>query len=167
MDKKPEKAQNPAEVKRHLEALAGASIDVDPEQLRFFRFPVGAFDYDDGSSAWRTFIFPTLSCNNATLLDATGVSATAAGGSQTFLLSNFVCLPPLRSFSEPVSILATARSASPFFVTTTHTMVVDPNNPQSFNDVEITVYAWDAKGAPAAGVAVDWRCRVVSIPIIG
>jgi hypothetical protein len=27
-------------------------------------------------------------------------------------------------------------------------------------DVEITVFSWDANGAPTPGVTFNWRCRV-------
>ncbi len=169
MDKKSEKKPTPAEAKQQLEAIAGQSIEA--EQLRFFRFPVGAFDYTAGSSAWENIIIlpqqkPSLSCADANLLDASGISTTGANGQVTFLLSNFVCLPLVRAFAAPISIVATARSASPFFVTTTCTLVPDPNYPSSMNDLQITLYAWDDKGAPASGVSIDWRCRLVSLPII-
>ena len=156
-----------AEAKKQLEALAGTGIET--EQLHSFRFPVGAFDYTSGSSSWRSIIVfpqPNLTCTDANLLDASGLVTTGANGQATFLLSNFVCLPLVRAFAAPINIVATARSASPFYVTATLTLVKDPNNPASNNDVEITLFAWDAKGAPAPSVSIDWRCRVVSLPII-
>jgi hypothetical protein len=156
-----------AEARKHLEAIAGTGME--PEQLLGFRFPVGAFDYTDGSSSWRSIIVfpqPNLTCNAANLLDASGLVTTGANGQSTFLLSSFVCLPLVRAFAAPIDIVATARSSSPFYVTATLTLVKDPNNPASNNDVEITLYAWDAKGAPAPSVSIDWRCRVVSLPII-
>jgi len=30
----------------------------------------------------------------------------------------------------------------------------------------LTIFAWDANGAPASNVTFDWRCRVVSNQII-
>jgi len=168
MAKKSEKKPTPTEAKQQLEAIAGEPIDA--EQLRFFRWPVGAFDYTAGSSAWRNIIIfppqPSLGCVDANLLDASGLSTTGANGQVTFLLSNFVCLDLVRAFAAPISIVATARSASPFFVTTTCTLVPDPNNPAFMNDLQITLYAWDAKGAAASQVSIDWRCRLVSLPII-
>jgi hypothetical protein len=167
MDKKSEKKPTPAQAKQQLEAIAGGHLEA--EQLRFFRYPVGAFDYTSGSSAWRSIIIfqqPALSCADANLLDASGLSTTGANGQVTFLLSNFVCLQLVRAFSAPISIVATARSTSPFIVTTTCTLVPNPNSPGSMNDLQITLYAWDANGAPASGVSIDWRCRLVSLPII-
>lgn len=167
MSDKSEKNSTTAETQKHVEALAGTGIQ--GEQLRAFRFPVGAFDYASGSSSWRSIIVfphPGLSCNDANLLDASGLVTTGANGQATFLLSNFVCLPLVRAFAAPINVLATARSSSPFFVTSTLTLVQDPNNPASNNDVQITLYAWDAQGAAAPSVSIDWRCRVVSLPII-
>ena len=163
---KPEKT-SAAEAKKQLEAIAGTGIET--EQLHGFRFPVGAFDYTTGSSSWRSIIVfpqPSLTCSDANLLDASGLATTGANGQAVFLLSNFVCLPLVRAFAAPISILATARSSTPFFVTATLTLVPDPNNAASNNDVEITLYAWDANGKPAPSVSIDWRCRVVSLPII-
>ena len=166
MVKKSEKTPSAADVKKQLEAIAGKKLDVTEEQLRFLRWPVGAHDFTDGTVLWKSFIIVGQSCVPSTLLDASGVSFSGANGQVTFLLSSFICLPLVRSLAEPVNLLATARSDSPFFVTLTHKMVPDPNSPQSFNDVEITAYVWDANGAPAPGVAFDWRCRVVSNQVI-
>jgi hypothetical protein len=83
---------------------------------------------------------PGKSCRDATLLDASGVSFTEADGTRAILLSDFVCFPQLRSLAEPLNVLATARSTTRFFVTTTHALV------NSGTDVQITVFAWDAKG---------------------
>jgi len=44
--------------------------------------------------------------------------------------------------------------------------VPDPNNPSFNNDLQITLFAWDANGAAAPSVSIDWRCRLVSLPII-
>lgn len=162
-----EKKPTAAETKQQLEAIAGTSIE--SEQLIALRFPVGAFDYTAGSSAWRSIIIfphPGLSCSDANLLDASGLTTTGANGQVTFLLSNFVCLPLVRAFAAPISIVATARSEKPFFVTTHVALVPDPNNPASNNDLKITLFAWDANGAAAPSVSIDWRCRLVSLPII-
>ena len=40
-------------------------------------------------------------------------------------------------------------------MTMTHSLV---NTPAT--DVQITVFAWDANGAPAPNVVFDWRCLV-------
>jgi hypothetical protein len=48
----------------------------------------------------------------------------------------------------------------------THQLIKDPNNPNFFNDVEITAFAWKPGGEADPNIAFDWRCRVVSNPII-
>lgn len=153
-----------AEAKKQLESITGTNIE--PELLPSFRFPVGAFDYTTGSTSWRTIFFPSLTCSDANLLDASGLTTTGATGQATFLISQYVCLPLVRAFAAPINVVATARSSSPFYVTATLTLVPDPNNASSNNDVQITLYAWDLKGNPAPSVSIDWRCRLVSLPII-
>ena len=154
----------PAEAKKQLEAMVGQEIDIDitPEQVALFQFPTGAHDTTDGIVASRSvFIVPPRKfCTATPLLDASGAATTGTAGNVTFLLSNVICLPPVRSLAEPVNLLATAHSTTPFYVTTTHTLV-------GGTDVQITLFAWDAKGSPAPNVTVHWRCRVVSHQIIG
>ena len=166
MPSKSEKTPTAAEAKKQLEAIAGTLIE--PEQLIGFRFPVGAFDYTSGSSSWRSIIiFPQpLSCADANLLDASGLTTTGVNGQAIFLLSQYVCLPLVRAFAAPINVVATVRSSSPVYVTATLTLIPDPNSPASNNDVQITLYSWDATGKPAPSVSIDWRCRVVSLPII-
>jgi hypothetical protein len=159
--RKSEKTANPADIKKQLEELTGHKIDFSTEQfVKILSYPIGAYDYTDGSAAWRRIIFPGKTCSNATLLDVSGVLFTETDGKRVFLLSDFVCFPQLRSLAEPINVVATARSTTPFFVTTAHALI---NNG---TDVQITVFAWDAKGAAAPNVTFDWRCRVVSNPII-
>jgi hypothetical protein len=156
-----DKNPNPTEVKKQLEAIAGQEIDAAPEQIISLWFPVGAHDYNSGTVLWRSAILPGRNCVSSSLLDASGASSTGAAGNRVFLLSDFICLPQVRSLAEPINVVATARSTAPFYVTVTHTLV---NNA---TDVQITVFAWDAKGNPAPNVTFDWRCRLVSNPIIG
>jgi hypothetical protein len=158
---KSKKPANPVDVQKQLETIVGHKIEVTAEQIKTFRYAVGAHDYTDGTILWISIIFPGRSCIPSTLLDASGVSSSGTDEKRVFLLSDFVRLPQLRSLAEPINVLATARSTSPFFLTTAHALV---NNA---TDAEITVFAWDAKGAPAPNVAFDWRCRVVSNQIIG
>jgi hypothetical protein len=165
MEEQSEKTVDPADVKKQLEAIAGHEIDVSPDQLINLWLPLGALDYTDGTAAWMRIIFPGRTCNSATLIDASGVSSTGSDGKRVFLLGDFVCLPQVRNLGEPINVLATARSTRPFFLTTTHTVVDNPNNPNA-NDVQITVFAWDARGTAAPNVTFDWRCRVVSNPVI-
>jgi hypothetical protein len=155
------KTPDPAEVKKRLEALAGQELDITPEQAISLAFPIGAHDITDGVVASRLIILPPRKiCTPSPLLDASGATFTGAAGNVTFLLSNVICLPPVRSLAEPINLLATAHSTTPFYVTTTHTLV-------GGTDVQITLFAWDSKGNPAPNVQVHWRCRVVSNQIIG
>jgi len=166
MAKSSDKKPTATEARQQLEAIAGTGIE--KEQLIAFRFPIGAFDYTAGSTAWRSLFFPLpgLSCTDSNLLDASGVVTTGTNGQVTFLLSQFVCLPLVRAFTAPISIVATARMDKPFFVTTQVALVPDPSNPTSNNDLQITLFAWSANGAAAASVSIDWRARLVSLPII-
>jgi len=152
------------EIKRQLEALVGHPLDISPDLIIKFRFPVGSYAYlgtDEGAHAtWRNIFFPGKVCNEATLLEACGASLTGADGKRVFLLSEVVCFAQLNALSDPINVVVTPRSDKPFFTTVTYTLI--NNN----SDLQITVFAWDANGASAPNVAFDWRCRVVSLPII-
>lgn len=155
------------ELKKQLEDITGEEVQATPDQLAIFSFPVGAAFYEDTAQVlFRRIIFPGKFCQSPVrLLDASGRIATGANGTVTFLLSSFIC-SSLNSFAEPVNVLATPKAASPCFLTLTHELVKDPNNPNFFNDVRINAFAWDANGAAAPNIAFDWRCRVVSHTII-
>ncbi len=153
--RKSEKAANPPNIKKQLETLTGHKIDVSAEELpKVLIYPICAYDAPKGWVAWRFISLPFKSCrDDLTLLDASGVSSTQANGTRVFLLSDFVCFPPYHFIFEPINVLATARSTAPFFLTTTHALI---NNG---TDLQITVFAWDARGAAAPNVTFDWRCR--------
>ena len=166
MAKNPEKTLDPAEVKKQLESIAGREIDAPAASIINIWYASGASDYTDGTVAWHSIFFPGSRCEEVPLLDASGSLSTGSDGKRTFLLSSVICLPAQRSLAEPVNVLATPRSATPCFVTTTHTVIKsDPNTP-FLDDVQMTVFAWKTNGEPAAGVEFDWRCRVVSNTII-
>lgn len=156
-----------ADLKKQLEDITGQEVQATPDQLAIFSFPVGAASFERESQVlFRRIIFPGKFCSTPiTLLDVSGRTATGADGTSTFLLSSFIC-SDFNSFSEPVSVLATPKTTSPFFVTLTHELVTDPNNATSFNDVRIKAFVWDANGAAAPNIVFDWRCRVVSNQII-
>jgi len=151
---------DPEDVKKQLEAIAGRELHVEAAQLKFLWYPAGVYDYSDGYVALQNVILPGLRCNAARLLDASGASQTGPDGKQVFRLSEFVCLPQQRLLSEPVNVLATVHSTSPFFVTTTHSLI--DQNDILRSDLEITVCGWDSNGAPAPNLAFHWRCRVHS-----
>jgi len=155
-----------AELKKQIEEVVGKEIEADPDQLAVFAFPAGAAYYEEGSQVlWRRIIFPGSFCvSPVTLLDASGRSLTGSNGTVKFLLSNFIC-SDINSFSEPVHLLGTPQVTKACYVTMTHAIVPDPVH-QGYNDVEITAYAWGPNGKPAPEISFDWRCRVVSNPII-
>ncbi len=150
-------------MKKQLETLGGRDLHVPPDELINLWYPAGTYSYDDGMACWRSIfpIFRNKNCSSATLLDVSGALTTAANGQLVFPISDVVCFPLVNTLAEPVNVVVTPRSTGPFFVTQTHALV--NNN----SDVQITVYSWDAAGKPAPGVAFDWRCRVVSVPVIG
>lgn len=154
------------DLKKQLEDLAGREIDASREQLIQLNFPVGAQTYDDnGDVTFRSIIFPNKSCAVRRLLDASGSSTTGANGKVTFLLSGFLCAS-LNSFAAPVNLVATPRAETPCYVTTSYSLVPNPGLPGAFSDLQITLAAWHPNGAAASRVGIDWRCRLVSFPII-
>jgi hypothetical protein len=166
MDKKSDKKTDLQNVKKQIEAAAGHEIDLPPEQIISLRWPVGAHDYTDGTVLWRSIIILGQSCVSSTLLDASASSATGSSGSINFLLSSAICLPLVRSLAAPINLQATVRTTTPSFLTMTYALVVDPSNPNNYNDLQITVYTWDPNGNPAPNVPFDWRCRLVSNQVI-
>lgn len=166
MQNKSEKPTDLQKVKKQIEAAAGHEIDIAPEQIISLRWPVGAHDYADGTVLWRSIIILGQSCVSSTLLDGSASSVTGSTGNITFLLSSAICLPLVRSLAAPINVQATARTVTPSFVTMTYSLVPDPNSPNSYNDLQITVYSWDHSGNPAPNVPFDWRCRLVSNQVI-
>jgi hypothetical protein len=152
------------DVKKKLEHLAGRELTIPPEQLNKLRFPVGAYDYSDGGASWQYLFLPGLSCVNARLLDASGASYSGPDGKRVVRLSDVVCLGDWRLLEEPVNVLATARSAKPFFATNMHSLI-SPSDPHH-SDIEITFFVWDANGEAASNVSFDWRCRAVILAVI-
>ena len=155
-----------ADLKKQIEKIVGKAIDAEPSQLINLAHPVGSSYYEEGSQVtWYRTFFPGKFCvSPVTLLDASGHSATGPDGTRVFLLSAFIC-SSLNSFSEPAFLLATPKTASACFITLTHQIVPDQNSP-GYNDVQITARSWGPSGTAAANVPFDWRCRVVSNPII-
>jgi hypothetical protein len=161
MAKKPRKAAKSG-AKARLEALAGYDIDEATAQSKSWWMPVGAYSFSDGLVTWRNIIrFLPKSCNDARLLDVSGVSSTGSDGKRVFRLSEFVCFGTINSLAEPINVVATPLANAPGFLTAQHQLI-----PATVDDVEITIFTWDASGAPAPNVVFDWRCRVVSNVII-
>jgi hypothetical protein len=142
---------------RMMEELAGHPIDAGSEEFPpMFFIPVATWQIvENGNVTTRKKIQvqpdTPPACSPTALLDVCGVASTEANGRQTLLLSHFVCQG--RGFTSPINVVVTPRAPRPFFATVMHTLTAS-------QDVEITVFTWDASGAPAPGVVVDWRCQV-------
>jgi hypothetical protein len=166
MVKKPKRPTRAAEIKEQLEQIVGHKIDASEQQLAKFAYPVGLSSYWSGSATWKTIFPPNKICSQQQVIDVSGVLSTLADGKRVFLLSDVVC-PPLRiGYVEPVNVVATPRAERPVFLTMTYLTVVQGGPPPRIpvhHDVQITVFTWEANGAPAANVEFDWRCRAVWI----
>ena len=162
------------DIKAALEAFAGHKIDATKEQveqrLHIFTFPFSAYSFTPasiGEVVSRSILaFVPPSCAESELLDVSGIATTTDTGSVTLLIKDFLCPnEDARVYSEPVNIVATPVSATPFFLTVTHSLVITP--PLTFaTNVQIDIFAWGANGAPAPNVVVNWRCRVPTSPLI-
>jgi hypothetical protein len=152
-------------LQKQLEEIIGKDLDLSVDKLVNFIFPVASYDFEDGQVTFQHIFLPRKSCSDRPLLDVAGNSSTAADGKRVFLLSDFICSTH-NSFGAPVNLVATPRSEKPFYTTTALKLVPNPAAPGSFNDLEITVFTWTPNGSPAPDVSVDWRCRLVSFPVI-
>jgi hypothetical protein len=161
MVKKPKQAPNAANIKEKLEESVGQTIKV-------LTYPAGFSEIWYGVIKWKNvFPFPSEYCTVQTDIDVSGTSSTLADGRRAFLLTDFVCSLVIErygfGFVEPINVIATPRAARPVFLTMAYLMI--PQGPQFpvRPDVQITVFAWDANGAPAPNVEFDWRCRTAVI----
>jgi len=144
-----------ADLKAALKKFAGQKIDASLEEI-VKRFPnlfirVSTYSFtpaSEGGSAdnigkvvTESIIVGDSFCNTSELLDVSGFAATSGAGNVTLLISNFLCPDePGRYYFEPVNIVATAVSASPFFLTTTHSLITTPPD-TSATDVQINIFA--------------------------
>jgi hypothetical protein len=171
------------DIKAALEAFAGHAIDVTKEQLESqlkfsfivpfstysFTPPAGSTDTPEnvGQLVSRNIILPRPNiCSPSELLDLSAVGVTPDTGHLTLLIANFLCPGESpRLYFEPVNLVATAFTANPVFLTATHKLIVTPPDTAATN-VQIDIFSWDANGAPAPEIAVNWRCRVPTSPNI-
>ena len=146
--------------KEHIEGILGEKVGEEALALIQLFQDVAISTETPSRITQRHLIvaFPNR-CFDSSSLDVSGFSATGANGQVVFKLSSFLC-PAAGGFSLPINVLATPISQRPFFLTVMHQLI--NNN----TDVEITVFSWDANGAPAANVAFNWRCRVEHPPVI-
>jgi hypothetical protein len=160
------------DLKAALEAFTGNEIDATKQEIeqriKNLTFPISTYAFtSSGEIVSKSILaFVPRSCVESELLDVSGSATTGSTGSVTLLLNNFICPNDVgRVYSEPVNIVATPASTTPFYVTVTHSLVTTPPSPFVQN-VQINIFAWDAKGAPAPDVAVNWRCRVPDYVLI-
>jgi hypothetical protein len=167
MVKKPNQPAETAELKKHIETIVGHEIDPDVERLIEFSYPAGSYAlfYMDQSAeaCWRRiYPLPIKDCSIVRLLEATGVSSTLADGKRVFQISDVVCPEGvLWSFGESINVVATPLAESLIFLTMTHSLISQGQDPSFQPDVQMTVFAWNADGFPAPNVVFDWRCRAV------
>ena len=142
------------DVTPHVEAILGRKLGVGELERITFIQAVATFDRLSGTTVKQNQLIlqPNL-CNDALLLDVTGIGITDNEGKRTLRLRGFLCDVGER-FNFPMNCVATPLSLTPVFVTLNHTLV---NNG---DDVEMQFFTWDAAGAPAPRVSFDWRCRV-------
>jgi hypothetical protein len=143
-----------SEIKEHVEAILGHKLEDEAVQLIQLLQPVALSTTESGRLTRRHLIIaaPNI-CGDSDMLDVSGLATTANNGQSVFRLTDFLC-PSEISFSQPVNVVATPFSSTPCFLTVVHSIL---NNGA---DVEIKIFAWDANGAAAPNVSLNWRCRV-------
>ncbi len=155
-------------LEKHFEAILGREL-VGPETgVVVVRTRVGLFTREEGHTTSReigTTGTSTKSCSPAHVIDIDGIAQTDKTGKVQFSLSDFHCFSDHDNAVElqhPFTILLTPRTSAPVFATVT------AERRNQGTDVTITIATWDANGAPAPHVLVNWRCRSAYIlhPII-
>ena len=146
---------NKTEVKKeHIEGILGEPVANEALALIQLFQDVAISTEGPSRTTQRSLLIARPNrCTDSRVVDVSGFAQTQGNGQVVFKLSSFLC-PAHEIFSLPINVLATPISQKPFFLTVMHTLV---NNG---TDVEITVFSWDANGAPAPGVTFNWRCRV-------
>jgi hypothetical protein len=150
-----------AELLKQAEAIFGKELAADFLERVKWILPIASYDFitDKAYVTSTNLLLPGKWCNPHPLFDIGGVSATGSNGKRVLRLRDFSCISQI-VFEHPANVVATPRSSEPFFLTLNHALVAsDPNNP-NLNDVEITVFSWNADGKAAPNIAFDWRCRV-------
>ena len=160
-----------SDLQKQLEAILGHKLDAHAvELLPNTEIAVASYALFDSSEGYVTkesiiATRPKICNTNIPILDVCGFAWTGDDGKIVFRLSQFVvCLGG--HYTEPINVVATARTPNPNFLTAEYSfVVVDPVT--GANDVEIKISAWHANGKAAADVLFDWRCRAVLWEIIG
>ena len=166
------------DLKKQLEAIVGHTLTSEELQtINLIQSVATSNIILDGSITRRSIIFfGPNACVQSRLLEVSGFATTGSDGKAVFRLNSFLCpfggvgpvIPPsgaaaalpFAKYSQPVNVVATPLSSSPFFLTLGRSLV------DNGADVEIKVSTWDADGAAAPNVSFDWRCRVPLLDII-
>lgn len=159
-----------AELRKHLANIAGRQINASDEQLLQLFFRVSLYSYEDGIIMSRPITYFGQSCAQAStipasFLDVSSSSSTDNSGRSEFLLTDFICSAD-NVFAAPVSLVVTPNTRTACYATMTHALVPKPNS-SLYNDLQIVVSTWNTKGQPAPGISFDWRCRLLSITVVG
>jgi hypothetical protein len=146
--------------KQHIEGILGEPVANEALPLIKLFQDLAVSTESPSRTTQRSLIIPRPNrCIDSRVTDVTGFAQTQANGQVVFRLLTFLC-PANDLFELPINVLVTPISKQPFFLTVTHTLI---NNGA---DVEITVFSWDANGAPAPNIAFNWRCRAVRATFI-
>lgn len=140
--------------KEHIEGILGENVGDEALALIQLFLDVAISTETPSRTTQRNILIARPNrCIDSRVIDVSGFAQTQNNGQVTFRLSSFLC-PAGEIFSLPINVLATPISEKPFFMTVMQKLL---NNG---TDVEITVFSWDANGAPAPNIAFNWRCRV-------
>jgi hypothetical protein len=148
-----------ADVRKAFEAILGRDLETDVGDEVLLREAVAVWTVieNDASITSReigTTGSSTKACRgNVNALDVGGTARTTSNGTVKFRLSDFYCGTGGKYFLRPINFVGTCQSKAAVFLTSFQTLTA------SFDDVEITAFAWDANGKPQA-VTFDWRCFV-------
>ena len=146
-------------------AIANLPAGIPPDKIAV-SWPIGSYIIEDGYITIH-HIFRGKICGTRQILDVSGSGVTGEDGTRQFGLNAFHCQNRRPgagegrfSYDHPINVLATPDGDAPIYLTTRASIGTDSND-QSLEDVIITVYAWNASGAPEPAAVFDWRCRVL------
>jgi hypothetical protein len=142
-----------------FEEILGRGIGVeDPEGL-FLTIGTALSTEKVGGRTSRTYPGGIKACGSTGVVTVGGIAVTRADGEIRFRLSAFRCRPGFPA-QRPIICVANAHSTSPVFVTVRTNIVPGTDENDGYDDVEITLFAWDSSGNPAASTPLRWLCQV-------
>jgi hypothetical protein len=141
---------NKPDINQQLEARLGYELDADAVQfINLIQSVASSTRSEDSTTQKNLTVAKPNQCYLARFLDVGGFATTGSDGKSLFRLTNFLC-PTDERFFQPINVFATPLSSSPCFLTVVHSLL---NNGV---DVEIQVSTWDANGAAAPNVPLNW-----------